>query len=98
MQKFRPMRAVVKSRLADLRVRNEKMNSVSKADNDGVPCRTLIGWSGLRLGVAENGVGTKAVRIFPGVDRSGGVRRFAMFRNVLQFDYNVGFSTLLAVA
>lgn len=98
MQKFRPMRAVVQSRFVDLQVRNENINSVSKADNDGVPCGTRSRWSGLLLGSAENGLGTKTVRIFPGVDRSGAKRRFAMFRNFSEHDYNAGFSALLAVA
>ena len=62
-----------------------------KADNDGVPCRTLIGCSGLRFGIAENGVGTKTVRIFPGTNRSGGECRFRAFCNV---DYSAGFSNL----
>ena len=77
MQKFRPMRAVVKSRFVNFQVRNENINSVSKADNDGVPCGTPIGWSELRVGTAENGAGTKTVRIFPGTNRFGGVRHFA---------------------
>ena len=69
-----------------------------KADNGGVPLRTLISWSGACSGICENGTGTKTVRIFPGTNCSGGVRRFAGFCNVLHSDYNAGFSTLLAVA
>ena len=98
MQKFRPMHGVVQSRLVDLQVRNEKINSVSKADNDGAPYRTLIGWSVLRLGIAENGAGTKTVRIFPGTNRPSGVRGFAAFCDVSQSDYNADSSSLLAVA
>ena len=72
--------------------------ALPKADNDGVSLETRSRRSGLRLGIAENGAGTKTARIFPGTNCSGGVCRFAMFCDVSGTDYNVDFSTLLAVS
>ena len=77
MQKFRPMCGVVQSRFVNFQVRNEKIKSVSKADNDGVRCGALIRWSGACSGIEGKGAGTKTVRIFPGTNRFGGVRHFA---------------------
>lgn len=68
-----------------------------KADNGGVPLRTLISWSGACLGFAKTALVRKRYEFSPVRTVPAGCvvsRVFATFCS----DYNAGFSTLLAVA
>lgn len=87
MWKFRSMVPNADELLDELRERNEADGPLFRANNDGATYRTLIGWSGLRFGVAKNSVGTKTVRIFPGTNRSGWECRFEVFCDVSKLDY-----------